>query len=266
MIVDHGRGARWYRLHCAILLGCGRVLILHIVLAGRQIVIDVVVEATLLLEPSGLGKWLLLLETATLLGRRELILGLGVEACLFILVETEEILLFEIRRFLVEGLASDLRLLCVGRCSGWLFRRRRGRGAALAVQEWQEILLLEIGRVVIETELAVGGLESSRGWWGRAIVAEILILIVNQLGPSREWAGRLIIVDRIAVVEEAAVGIPSRRRLVGEEIVVRLLSVSIVVAVEWRRRRHNRLRCLRVAVDGGVLGSRLVVGLLVLLL
>lgn len=80
-------------------------MILNIEFARRQIIVDVVMQTTLLLETRGLGEWLLL-EAAIFLGRCNLILALCVVALLLRLIETEEILLFEIRRLLVKWFAG----------------------------------------------------------------------------------------------------------------------------------------------------------------
>lgn len=242
-------------------------MILDVVFAGGQVVVDVVVETALLLETGGIGECLLF-EAATLLRRRELILGLCVVAMLLVVEETKIVLLLEIRRLLVEGFA---RLLAVRRGGRWSFRRRRGRGgrrrtaSALTTQKGQEILLLA-------AELAVLCLQSGRGRRGRAIVAEKLILIVNQLRIG-ERTRRLIVVDRIVVVEES----PARTGLGAERIATRLVIVLIVivVAVEWRRHRHHRVRYLRLCrrrhtvefmIGRRELRPRLIVALLVLLL
>lgn len=76
---------------------------------------------------------------------------------------------------------------------------------------------MEIRRIVIDSELSVRCLNGGFGWSGRAIITDELILIVNQLGVC-ERTCRLVIVDGIAVVEVATVGICVRRT--GEEIVI----------------------------------------------
>lgn len=80
-------------------------MILNIVFARRQIVVDVVMQTTLLLESRGFGEWLLL-EAAIFLGRCNLILALCVVALLLSLIEAEEILLFEIWRLLIKRFAG----------------------------------------------------------------------------------------------------------------------------------------------------------------
>lgn len=274
IIIVRCRWMRWERLHRTILFRSWRILILCIVFACRQVIIYVIMKTALLFESSGLCEWLLL-RAATLFGWCELIFGLCAMALLFVLIETEKILLFEIRRFFVEGFAATKCLLRIRRCRSRNPRcRRSGRTYALIVWKWEEILLLEIRSIVIEAELSVRRLNGGFGWNGRTIVIDKLILIVNQLEVC-ERTCRLVIIDWIAVVEEAAVGICVR--LTAEEIVIWLMVVRTVFIVEWRRHRHNRLRYvwlrrwrhaieIVVVVHGGVLWSRLVIVLQILLL
>lgn len=139
-------------------------------------------------------------------------------ALLLALIESEEILLFEIWRFLVERFAATECFLRIRRCRSRHFRRRQSRLTyALIVQKWYEILLLKIRRIVIVSELSVRCLNGGFDWSGRAIISDELILIVNQLGVC-ERTCRLVVVDGIAVVEVATVGICVRRT--DEEIVI----------------------------------------------